>query len=94
MIFLRSLLFNIQFYLGTSILVTICLPCLLFPREVVIFVNKIWCSIMTKGMKWWLNTEIKVIGQIPSKKELLFMQLNINQPGKLFFALIYFQCHQ
>ena len=70
MIFLRSLLFNIQFYLGTSILVTICLPCLLFPREVVIFVNKIWCSIMTKGMKWWLNTEIKIVGQIPSKKRV------------------------
>ena len=64
MIFLRSLLFNIQFYLGTSILVTMCLPCLLFPREVVIFVNKIWCSIMTKGMKWWLNTEIKIINVI------------------------------
>ena len=71
MIFLRSLFFNIQFYLGTSILVTICLPCLLFPREVVIFVNKIWCSIMTKGMKWWLNTEIKIIGQIPSKNKVV-----------------------
>ena len=76
MIFLRSLLFNIQFYLGTSILVTMCLPCLLFPREVVIFVNKIWCSIMTKGMKWWLNTEIKVIGQIPSKKRVVFIFQN------------------
>ena len=26
---------------------------------------------MTKGMKWWLNTEIKVSGQIPSKKRVV-----------------------
>ena len=71
MIFLKSLLFNIQFYLGTSILVTICLPCLLLPRKAVILVNKIWCFMMTKGMKWWLNTEIKVSGQIPSKKRVV-----------------------
>ena len=66
---LRSLLFNIQFYLGTSILVTICLPCLLFPRPVVLFVNRIWCLIMIKGMKWWLNTDINLIGEIPKKKQ-------------------------
>ena len=62
---LRSFLFNIQFYIGTSILVTICLPCLLFPRPVVLFVNRIWCLIMIKGMKWWLNTDINIIGKIP-----------------------------
>ena len=68
---LKSFLFNIQFYIGTSILVTICLPCLLFPRPVVIYVNKIWCLIMTKGMKWWLNTDIRVIGKIPSKNKVV-----------------------
>ena len=86
MIFLRSLLFNIQFYLGTSILVTICLPCLLFPREVVIFVNKIWCSIMTKGMKWWLNTEIKVIGQIPSKKRVVIYAIKHQSAWETVFC--------
>ena len=69
MIFLRSLLFNIQFYLGTSILVTICFHVFYF-QKVVIFVNKIWCSIMTKGMKWWLNTEIKLLDKSLQKKEL------------------------
>ena len=86
MIFLRSLLFNIQFYLGTSILVTICLPCLLFPRRIVIFVNKIWCSLMTKGMKWWLNTEIKIIGQIPSKDRVVIYAIKHQSAWETVFC--------
>ena len=69
--FIRSLFFNIQFYIGTSILVTVCLPCLLFPRPVVLFVNRVWCLIMIKGMKWWLNTDIKVEGELPSKDKVV-----------------------
>ncbi len=86
MIFLRSLLFNIQFYLGTSILVTICLPCLLFPKKIVIFVNKIWCSIMTKGMKWWLNTEIKIIGKIPSKDRVVIYAIKHQSAWETVFC--------
>ena len=86
MIFLRSLLFNIQFYLGTSILVTICLPCLLFPREIVIFVNKIWCSLMTKGMKWWLNTEIKITGKIPSTKKVVIYAIKHQSAWETVFC--------
>ena len=63
--FFKSLFFNIQFYLGTSFLVTICLPCLLFSRNVVMVVNRIWCLIMIKGMKWWLGTSVKIVGEIP-----------------------------
>ena len=69
--FIRSLFFNIQFYVGTSILVTVCLPFLLFPRPVVLFVNRVWCLIMIKGMKWWLNTDIKVEGELPSKDKVV-----------------------
>ena len=86
MIFLRSLLFNIQFYLGTSILVTLCLPCLLFPREVVVFVNKIWCAIMTKGMKWWLNIEIKVIGKIPSRDTIVIYAIKHQSAWETVFC--------
>ena len=83
---LRSLLFNIQFYLGTSILVTICLPCLLFPRPVVLFVNRIWCLIMIKGMKWWLNTDIRVIGKIPSKNKVVIYAIKHQSAWETVFC--------
>ena len=83
---LRSLLFNIQFYLGTSILVTICLPCLLFPRPVVLFVNRIWCLIMIKGMKWWLNTDINIIGEIPSKNKVVIYAIKHQSAWETVFC--------
>ena len=83
---LRSLLFNIQFYLGTSILVTICLPCLLFPRPVVLFVNRIWCLIMIKGMKWWLSTDINIIGEIPPKNKVVIYAIKHQSAWETVFC--------
>ena len=83
---LGSLLFNIQFYIGTSILVTLCLPCLLFPRSVVLCVNRIWCLIMIKAMKWWLNTEIKVIGKIPPKNKVVIYAIKHQSAWETIFC--------
>ena len=83
---LRSLLFNIQFYIGTSILVTLCLPCLLFPRSVVLCVNRIWCLIMIKAMKWWLNTEIKVMGNIPPKNKVVIYAIKHQSAWETVFC--------
>ena len=83
---LRSLLFNIQFYIGTSILVTLCLPCLLFSRSVVLCVNRIWCLIMIKGMRWWLNTEIKVIGNIPPKNKVVIYAIKHQSAWETIFC--------
>ncbi len=83
---LRSLLFNIQFYIGTGILVTLCLPCLLFPRSVVLCVNRIWCLIMIKAMKWWLNTEIKVIGNIPPKNKVVIYAIKHQSAWETIFC--------
>ena len=83
---LRSFLFNIQFYIGTSILVTLCLPCLLFPRSVVLCVNRIWCLIMIKAMKWWLNTEIKVMGNIPSKNKVVIYAIKHQSAWETIFC--------
>ena len=69
--FLKSLMFNIHFYLGTTILVTVCLPCLLFPRPVVMFVNRVWCLIMETAMKWWLGLDIKLIGSLPPENKVV-----------------------
>ena len=86
MIFFRSLIFNIQFYLGTSILVTLCLPCLLFSRNVVMVVNRIWCLIMIKGMKWWLGTDIKVIGKLPSKDKVVIYAIKHQSAWETVFC--------
>ena len=84
--FLKSLLFNVQFYVGTSILVTICLPCLLFPRKVVIFINKIWCLNMTLGLKWWLKIDIKVIGNIPSHNKAVIYAIKHQSAWETVFC--------
>ena len=84
--FIRSLFFNIQFYVGTSILVTVCLPCLLFPRPVVLFVNRVWCLIMIKGMKWWLNTDIKVEGELPSKDKVVIYAIKHQSAWETVFC--------
>ena len=86
MIFFRSLMFNIQFYLGTSILVTLCLPCLLFSRDVVMVVNRVWCLIMIKGMKWWLGTDIKVIGKLPSKDKVVIYAIKHQSAWETVFC--------
>jgi 1-acyl-sn-glycerol-3-phosphate acyltransferase len=79
-------MFNIQFYLGTSILVTLCLPCLLFSRDVVMVVNRIWCLIMIKGMKWWLGTNIKVIGKLPSKDKVVIYAIKHQSAWETVFC--------
>lgn len=86
MIFFRSLMFNIQFYIGTSVLVTICLPCLLFPRSFVLFVNRIWCLIMIKGMKWWLNLDVKVIGKLPPKDKIVIYAIKHQSAWETVFC--------
>ena len=88
--FIRSLFFNIQFYIGTSILVTVCLPCLLFPRPVVLFVNRVWCLIMIKGMKWWLNTDIKVEGELPSKDKVVIYAIKHQSAWETVFCTDFF----
>ena len=88
--FIRSLMFNLQFYIGTSILVTLCLPCLLFPRPVVLFVNKIWCLIMIKGMKWWLNLDIKVIGNLPPKGKSVIYAIKHQSAWETVFCTDFF----
>ena len=84
--FLKSLFFNIQFYLGTSFLVTLCLPCLLFSRNVVMVVNRIWCLIMIKGMKWWLGTEVKVVGEIPPKDKVVIYAIKHQSAWETVFC--------
>ena len=83
-------MFNIQFYIGTSILVTLCLPCLLFPRPVVLFVNRIWCLIMIKGMKWWLNLDIKVIGELPPKDKVVIYAIKHQSAWETIFCTDFF----
>ena len=67
-----------------------CLPCLLFPRPVVLFVNRVWCLIMIKGMKWWLNTDIKVEGELPSKDKVVIYAIKHQSAWETVFCTDFF----
>ena len=41
---------------------------------------------MTKGMKWWLNTEIKIIGKIPSKDRVVIYAIKHQSAWETVFC--------
>ena len=65
---MKSVLFNIHFYLLTFILVIIMSPVLMLPFIFVKLVAKIWGWILVLGMKIWLGLEFKIVGNYNKKK--------------------------
>ena len=59
---IRSLLFNIHFFLLTTMLIIVMLPCLFLPFYFIQMVAKIWSFILKTGMKIWLGLEVKIDG--------------------------------
>ena len=59
---IRSLLFNIHFFLLTTMLILVMLPCLFLPFYFIQMVAKIWSFILKTGMKIWLGLEVKIDG--------------------------------
>ena len=59
---IRSLLFNIHFFLLTTMLILVMLPCLFLPFYFIQMVAKIWSFILKIGMKIWLGLEVKIDG--------------------------------
>ena len=66
--FIKSVLFNLYFYLLTTFLVIIMLPVLVLPFGFVKFVAKIWGGILVLGMKIWLGLKVKIIGNYQKNK--------------------------
>ena len=59
---IRSFLFNLHFFVFTTLLIIVMLPCLLLPFYFVQRVAKIWCFVLKTGMKIWLGVDVKVDG--------------------------------
>ena len=49
-------------------------------------VNRIWCLIMIKGMKWWLGTNIKIVGEIPPKDKVVIYAIKHQSAWETVFC--------
>ncbi len=68
----RSILFNIYFYILTSFLVLACLPLLMFSYKGMKIVSNFWGMILKSGMRIFLGLEINVIGKLNPKKQVIY----------------------
>jgi len=66
MIFLRSALFNLLFFGGTTFLAFACLPILLLPRRYLICLQRFW----TGGMAWLLAHVVGITAEIRGREHL------------------------
>lgn len=62
MILIRSILFNLFFYLTTTIVCLLFLPALLFPRPVILMVTRLWVSIVAFLEKYIMGLTYEVRG--------------------------------
>lgn len=66
--FLKSIMFNLHFYLLTILLIVLMLPTLILPFKYFKIVSKIWTLILIFGMKIWLGLNVKIKGTFNNKK--------------------------
>ncbi len=69
---IKSILFNLHFYVLTFILVIIMSPVLILPFVFVKIIAKIWVGILVLGMKIWLGLNLKIIGKYNKNKLYIF----------------------
>ena len=69
---IKSLLFNLHFFVFTTLLIIIMLPCLFLPFYFVQRVAKIWCFVLKTGMKIWLEIDVKVHGNSYQDRNVIY----------------------
>ena len=69
---IKSLLFNLHFFVFTTLLIIIMLPCLFLPFYFVQRVAKIWCFVLKTGMKMWLGVDVKVHGNNYQDRNVIY----------------------
>ena len=65
---IKSVLFNLHFYMLTFLLIIVMSPVLILPFWFVKIVAKIWGAILVIGMKIWLGLNLKIIGNYNKNK--------------------------
>ena len=69
---IKSILFNLHFYILTLFLIVIMFPVLFLPFQLTKLTAKIWSLILLSGMKVWLGLNVKIIGSYNKKKPYIF----------------------
>ena len=66
--FIKSVLFNLHFYILTFLLIIAMSPVLILPFRFIKIIAKIWGRILVSGMKIWLGLNFKMIGDYIKNK--------------------------
>ena len=64
---IKSVLFNLHFYMLTFLLIIVMSPVLILPFLFIKIIAKIWGAILVSGMKVWLGLDLKIIGNYNKK---------------------------
>ena len=65
---IKSVLFNLHFYILTFLLIIVMSPVLILPFWFIKIIAKIWGKILVFGMKIWLGLNLKIIGNYNKNK--------------------------
>ena len=65
---IKSVLFNLHFYILTFLLIIVMSPVLILPFWFIKIIAKIWGKILVFGMKIWLGLNLKIIGNYNKHK--------------------------
>lgn len=65
---LRSIMFNLHFYMLTILLIIFMFPTLFLPFKYFKIVSKLWTIILINGMKIWLGLDVRIKGSFNHKK--------------------------
>ena len=71
MIVLRSAIFFVWFALTSAIINIMCLPSLLMPRVVAIWVSYVWCRTTLWGLKVFAGLRCEIRGDLPPARALI-----------------------
>lgn len=86
----RSILFVIVFYLVSAILFVVCLPLLLFPRKIVLWVPIIWTTLTPLLLKWIVGIKVNFKGleNLPKKNGYIVASKHQSAMETLLFHAI------
>lgn len=87
---IRSILFMLTFYLFSAILFIVCIPLLIFPRRVVLWVPQFWTAVTPKLLRWTTGIKVNFIGldNIPKKNGYIIASKHQSAMETLLFHAI------
>ena len=81
---LRSLLFNLFFYLGVIVVFLIALPALILPAKVTLLFGKLLGHYTVFVVRFFLNTKVEFKGDLNARVDSLIASLKNNKELKHF----------